>query len=61
MSLIDEVRGVLLSYEIDYDVVSGTELVINDDGIDYMLREKGDFIEVTVYPLTVKDVKEMLR
>lgn len=61
MSLIDEVRGVLLSYEIGYDVVSDTELVISADGIDYMLKEKGDYIEVTVYPLTVKDVNEMLR
>ena len=61
MSVIDELRGVLLSYEIDYDTASDTELVINADGVDYMLKEKGDFIEVTVYPLTVKDVKDMLR
>ena len=60
MSLIDEVRGVLLSYEIDYDVVSSNELVISDGSTDYIFKEKCDFIEITVYPLTVKDIKEML-
>ena len=60
MSIIDEAKGILLSYGIDYDVGSATELEINVDTFDYTIKERDGFLEASAYPLTAKDFKEMI-